>query len=229
MYQFVCSEDLKLVDNLQNHDQQKYSKSIAALHPPCFSGLWKGFYGLLWISWVVKQIRQGNTCYSVLPKKYFSTNVFCRLKKLWTICPFYPQNLLKGFSKQSRYSVEYFFSMFILLSRVRKINWHSFWWCQCVLCYASFSSKYFLPLLILYKNVTVFLFTASVKDQFISTWFTYSCVTQGNVLKVTDKYYCPFNYTILHQLMKCITVNLITFLCVSALTEGLKEGWLWWH
>ena len=113
--------------------------------------------------------------------------MFCRLKKLWTICPFYPQNLLKGFSKQSRYSIEFFFSMFMLLSRVRKINWLSFWWCQCVLCYASLSSKYFWPLFILYKNVKVFLFTASVKDQFISTWFTYSCVTKGNVLKVTVK------------------------------------------
>lgn len=37
------------------------------------------------------------------------------------------------------------------------------------------------------KHVKVFLFTASVKDQFISTWFTYSCVTKGNVLKVTVK------------------------------------------
>lgn len=207
---------------------------MTALHPPCFSGLWKGFwtcqfrYGLLWISWVVKKIRQGNTCYLVLCKKCFSTNVFSRLKKLWTIFPFYPQNLLKGFSKQSRYSVEFLFSMFILLSRVQKINWDSFWWCQCILCYAS-SSKYFWSMFILYKNVKVFFFTASVKDQFISTWFTYSCVTKGNVLKVTDKYYCPFNYTILHQLMKCITVNLITFLCVSALYEGLKEGWQWWH
>ena len=115
MYQVVCSEVLKLVDNLPNRDQQKYSKSIAALHPPCFSGLWKGFwtcqfsYGLVWISWVVRKIRQGNTCYSVLSKKCFSTNVFSRLKKLWTICPFYPQNLLKGFSEQSRYSVEFFF------------------------------------------------------------------------------------------------------------------------
>ena len=65
----------------------------------------------LWITLNImssKKIRQGNTCYSVLSKKCFSTNVFSRLKKLWTICPFYPQNLLKGFSKQSRYSLEFF-------------------------------------------------------------------------------------------------------------------------
>ena len=141
--------------------------------------------------------------------------MFSRLKKLWTICPFYPQNLLKGFSKQSRYSVEFFFSMFILLSRVRKISWHSFWWCKCVLCYASLSIKYFWPLFILCKNVNVFLFTASVKDQFISTWFTYSCVTKGNVLKVTVKLLSLqlYHFTSVNEIYYSEPHNLLVRVC----------------
>lgn len=158
---------------------------------------------------------------------FFNQCVF-QVKEALDYLSFLPPKSAEGFLKAIQVQCRVLVFNVHIIIKSAKINWDSFWWCQCVLCYAS-SSKYFWSLFILYKNVKVFLFTASVKDQFISTWFTYSCVTKGNVLKVTDKYYCPFNYTILHQLMKCITVNLITFLCVSALYEGLKEGWQWWH
>ena len=118
---------------------------------------------------------------------FFNQCVF-QVKEALDYLSFLPPKSAEGFLKAIQVQCRVlFFSMFTLLSRVRKINWHSFWWCKCVLCYASLSSKYFWPLFILYKHVKVFLFTASVKDQFISTWFTYSCVTKGNVLKVTVK------------------------------------------
>ena len=64
----------------------------------------------LWMSLNIMSCKKNKTRqYLLFRKKCFSTNVFSRLKKLWTIRPFYPQNLLKGFSKQSRYSVEFFF------------------------------------------------------------------------------------------------------------------------
>ena len=118
---------------------------------------------------------------------FFNQCVF-QVKEALDYLSFLPPKSAEGFLKAIQVQCRVlFFSMFILLSRVWKINWHSFWWCKSVLCYASLSSKYFWPLFILYKHGKVFLFTASVKDQFISTWFTYSCVTKGNVLKVTVK------------------------------------------